>query len=223
MTTWFYGDPHGEWRSLLNGVSDRLVLRGDTVVLLGDYDLTRPLKEAVALVLAVGADVRWILGNHDVHDAAQYDYVTSWADADLGGRVHVTGSGMSVAGLGGVFKSTFWYPKSGGEEPVHMTRAGYLRTLRHCERWRGGVPLRHRDAVFPEDIDDLRGRRADVLVCHEAPTSHRHGFAALDKLAADISVRWVVHGHHHRSYDGELPGGIRVRGLGRAELWRLPD
>jgi hypothetical protein len=32
-----------------------------------------------------------------------------------------------------------------------------------------------------------------------------------------------VHGHHHTSYAAVLPNGIRVRGLGLAELWRLDD
>ena len=223
MATWFYGDPHGDWRNLLNGVSDRQVLRGDTVVLMGDYDLTRPLREAVAMVLAVGADVRWILGNHDVADCAQYDYVTSWVDADLHGRVHVTGSGMSVAGLSGVFKGLLWYPTTGTEPPAHTSRAAYVRGLKPQERWRKGVPLRHRDAIWREDVEALGRRRANVLVSHEAPTAHRHGFAAIDQLATALRASWVVHGHHHRSYDGVLPNGIRVRGLGRAELWRLPE
>ena len=222
MSTWFYGDPHSEWRPLLRAAADGTIASGDTLVLMGDYDLDRPLRDVVAPVLAAGVCVRWILGNHDTDTTASCDHVTGWTDADLGGRVHRTSTGMAVAGLSGIFKGKVWYPRD-AEKPVHETRAAYVRTLKTCERWRRGVPLRQRDAVFPEDAEALGRRRADVLACHEAPTSHPHGFAGIDRLAAALGVRWVIHGHHHTSYEGRLPDGVRVRGLGRAELWRLPE
>ncbi len=59
--------------------------------------------------------------------------------------------------------------------------------------------------------------RADVLVCHEAPSCHRYGFGALDDLAAAMRVSLVVHGHHHTDHDGAIAGGkIRVMGVGLA-------
>jgi hypothetical protein len=60
-----------------------------------------------------------------------------------------------------------------------------------------------------------------VLVTHEAPSCHRHGFAAIDRLAEVAAARLIVHGHHHESYAAKLPGGIDVRGLGFAEPWVL--
>ena len=42
----------------------------------------------------------------------------------------------------------------------------------------GGLPLRRRDAIFPEDLTALGRLRADVLVTHEAPSSHRYGLSA---------------------------------------------
>lgn len=63
--------------------------------------------------------------------------------------------------------------------------------------------------------------RADVLVCHEAPTSHPHGFGGMDDLAKAMGVRLIVHGHHHHGYIGASRDGIEVRGLGGEECWRL--
>ncbi|NDP63072.1 MAG: hypothetical protein GZ092_10600 [Polaromonas sp.] len=39
--------------------------------------------------------------------------------------------------------------------------------------------------------------RADILVTHEAPSCHPHGFAALDALARSLRVVRSFHGHHH--------------------------
>jgi calcineurin-like phosphoesterase family protein len=89
-------------------------------------------------------------------------------------------------------------------------------------RWRGGLPLWHRDTIFPDDFDQLAAQRFDVLVTHEAPSSHQHGFAVIDQLAESGGARLIVHGHHHDSYAATLPNGIAVRGLGLAEPWLLP-
>ena len=87
------------------------------------------------------------------------------------------------------------------------------------------VPLFHRDTIFPEDFDALAALRCDILVTHEAPSSHPHGFAAIDALAETCGACLIVHGHHHQSYEAILPNGIKVRGLGLSEPWLLdfPD
>jgi hypothetical protein len=77
------------------------------------------------------------------------------------------------------------------------------------------------DNIFPECADPLRNRRADVLVKHEAPSCHRHGFVGIDLAAAHCRACLVVHGHHHESYEGVLPSGTPVRGLAKAEVFRL--
>jgi hypothetical protein len=58
-------------------------------------------------------------------------------------------------------------------------------------------------------------------VTHEAPSSHPHGFPVIDALAGRCGARLIVHGHHHQSYQAELPNGISVRGLGLSETWLL--
>ena len=91
-----------------------------------------------------------------------------------------------------------------------------------AERWRGGLPLRARDAIFPEDVEKLRRFRADILVTHEAPSAHRHGFIGIDEAAKTCWVKLVIHGHHHEGYEREFPATrLRVRGLAKAEVYRF--
>ena len=40
-----------------------------------------------------------------------------------------------------------------------------------------------------------------MLVTHEAPSAHPHGFAALDELARSLKVLTTFHGHHHDCLD----------------------
>jgi hypothetical protein len=82
-----------------------------------------------------------------------------------------------------------------------------ISTLAADELWRGGLPLRHRDAIFPVDVMALQKQQAKLLVTHEAPGStknefgdggyHKHGNPALARLALAMGVSTAVHGHHH--------------------------
>ena len=61
-----------------------------------------------------------------------------------------------------------------------------------------------------------------MLVTHEAPTCHRHGFVGIDMAAQACRARLVRHSHHHEDYAGTIPGsGVQVRGLRRAQVLRL--
>jgi hypothetical protein len=216
------GDPHGDFAPILRAC---LARSPGTVILVGDCDCPAPLSQVMAPAIAAGWRVRWILGNHDTDTEAMFDRLTG-AEGDIGLRV-VTIGGLRFAGLPGVFKPRVWYPRpespSGRIDPPQFhTRTAFLRALPVPQHWRGGPPLWHRDTIFPEDFDRLRAERFDVLVSHEAPSSHRHGFADIDRLARDCGVRLIVHGHHHESYAATLDNGIRVRGLGLAEPWEVP-
>jgi len=103
-------------------------------------------------------------------------------------------AGLRTAGLGGVFRgkvapATFENPKQ------------YLSRCGKGNFWRGGLPLTHRSTIFPVDYSKLTGERADILVTHEAPSSHPHGFAAIDELASRLGVTTSFHGHHHDRLD----------------------
>ncbi|HVZ06492.1 metallophosphoesterase family protein [Rhodopila sp.] len=217
----FAGDPHRNFSPILRACA---ALPPGTLVLLGDCDLPAPLAEVMAPVLRAGWDVRWILGNHDTETEAAYDHLTS-AEGDLGLKVATIG-GLRVAGLPGVFRPRVWVPRPGEGPPSFQTRAAFQAALRPGEAWRGGLPLWHRDTIFPEDFRRLGAERFDILVSHEAPSSHPHGHAVIDDLAAHCGARLIIHGHHHQSYDAVLPNGVRVKGLAIAETWiaeGIPD
>ncbi len=220
----FAGDPHRNFAPIIRACLD---LPAGTLIIVGDCDCPAPLPSILAPIIAAGWSVRWILGNHDTETEAAYDHlVTACPDGDLGLRVQTIG-GLRIAGLPGVFRPRVWYPRAEApgesiEPPRYETRAAFLASLRPGEAWRGGLPLWHRDTIFPEDVARLAQERFDVLVTHEAPTSHEHGFAVIDQLARSGGAAWVVHGHHHRSYTGTLTGGVSVRGLAMAEPWVFP-
>lgn len=223
----FAGDPHGNFSPILRGC---LALASNasalgTLILVGDCDCPAPLGRVLAPLVAAGWRARWIMGNHDTDTEAAFDRLTD-TPGDLGLRVEIIGD-VRIAGLPGVFKPRVWLPRaeepSGRIDPPRFhTRSEFVHALRPDELWRGGLPLWHRDTIFPEDFDRLLGTRFDVLVSHEAPSTHRHGFTEIDRLAERCGARLIVHGHHHESYTAVLPSGIQVRGLGLAEVWVLP-
>ena len=174
--------------------------------------------------MAAGWRVRWILGNHDCETETAFDnLVGNYPEGDLGFRVTDL-DGVRVAGLPGVFKPSVWYPRreDGSEQidpPRYQDREEFLAAMPGARKWRGGLPLWHRDTIFPDDFDRLSKQRFDMLVVHEAPSCHRHGFDVIDQLAVSGGATLIVHGHHHDSYTTILPNGITVRGLGLAEPW----
>ncbi len=211
----FAGDPHRNFAPILRAC---LATTPGTLILLGDCDCPAPLAHLLAPAIDEGWDIKWILGNHDTEAESAYDNLTTHP-GDLG--LHLTTIGhLRIAGLPGVFKPRVWNPHDG--PPSYQTRTAFRAALRPNEPWRGGLPLFHRDTIFPEDFDNLAAHRFDILVTHEAPSSHPHGFQAIDALAEAAGARLIVHGHHHLSYEAVLPNGIQVRGLGLAEPWLLP-
>jgi predicted phosphodiesterase len=217
------GDPHNNFPPILRACAAEEPGR---LILLGDCELRVPLRHMLGSLLTLGWNVHWIIGNKDAETSPMFDHlVTDFPEGDIGGRVIEVG-GLRIAGLGGVFKPRIWYPRAdepGGriEPPSFNTRREFLDSLPLREHWRGGLPLWHRDSIFPEDFAQLAQHRFDVLVTHEAPSCHRHGFAAIDRLAEVAAARLIVHGHHHESYAAKLANGIDVRGLGIAEPWVL--
>lgn len=77
--------------------------------------------------------------------------------------------------------------------------------------------LNHASTIFPDAYDKLSACKADVLVTHEAPSCHPHGFAVLDELARSLGVKIAFHGHHHdrRNYgDTTQTLGFQAYGVG---------
>ena len=215
----FAGDPHRNFSPILRACA---AYSPGTLILLGDCECDRPLHDTLAPLFECGWRVLWVLGNRDTDIARTYDnLVTDHPDGDIGGRI-VTAGGLRVAGLSGVFKPRVWHPVE-ADPPRFRSHAEFLAGLPAAQHWRGGLPLWHRDTVFPEDFERLRCSVFDILVTHEAPSTHPYGFTVIDELARAGGARLIVHGHHHTSYDARLGDGTRVRGLGLSEVWPLPE
>jgi predicted phosphodiesterase len=218
----FYGDPHGDFTAFHASVAEA---RPDVAIFLGDMGLDRPFDEEIADYLKSGGKAWWVCGNHDTDSQDWYDrtFRSPMIYTNIGNRV-VEIDGVRIAGLGGVFRGNVWFPRGDtiSEPPKFETREEYLARLPKHHRWRGGMPLRQRSTIFPEDIDVLSEMRADVLVTHEAPSNHEFGFPVIDELAERIGAKMIVHGHHHRAYEATLPNGIAVVGVAKAGMYRMP-
>lgn len=215
---WFAGDLHGDFRALRKMVSEQ---RPRAVVMLGDIQAPRPLEQELGSLME-HTEFWFIHGNHDTDFDADYDHLWSsaLANRNLDGRV-VEIAGVRIAGLGGVFRGRVWMPPAA---PVHESRQALLRTCPRSHRWRADVPRDHHSTIFPATYDALAQQRADVLVSHEAPSTHRNGFEAIDLLAASLGVGRVFHGHHHDclNYSGALERlGFSVHGVGLRGITRL--
>jgi len=205
----FCSDPHGEFELVREYGKN-----ADAVLLLGDQAPARALSEELGEV----ADRSWfILGNHDTEMPGYFMAHRGdiWS-RHLHGRVEDF-FGIRVAGLGGVFRGQVWYPKGDDGEMRVRTRKEMIAATPNKKRFVGGLPLKHWSSIFPEDFKNLANEApVDVLVCHEAPEAHRHGFRAIGDLARALGARVILHGHHHRAvYADEIEGGIKVFGLGR--------
>lgn len=190
----FCGDPHGEFRHIVRIASE---CRPLAVILLGDLQPLRPLHEELAAIV----DPVWFIhGNHDTDSEQDFAHVFDGdlAARNLHGRVVTLADGTRIAGLGGVFRESVWHPPM---EAHFETREDHARATPRHDRWRDGPPRRHWSSIYPAEVDALGAVEADILVTHEAPSCHPHGFALIDDLARAMRVKTVFHGHHHDRLD----------------------
>lgn len=189
----FAGDPHGSYEHLYPIVQQNC---GVNLIILGDLQLTdsAPLDK-----LAQYCEIWFIHGNHDSKTPAAFNAIwkTQWKERNLHGRV-VEIEGKRIAGLGGVFRGQIWMPPS---KPMFFDPIHFCQYCPAEKLWQGGLPLRHRSSIFPSDIEMLSQQQADILICHEAPKPHPSGFAALNRLAEQMGVAQLYHGHHHENFD----------------------
>lgn len=191
----FCGDVHGNFPFVIQAVR---VHRPAAVVFLGDLQPQRPLEQELSPILEL-TETWFIHGNHDTDSQADHDnlFLSALADRNLHGRV-VEIAGTRIAGLGGVFRGQVWYPP---EPAKHESAEAYTKTCGKGNLWHGGLPLKHRSTIFPDKYARLVGKRADILVTHEAPSSHPNGFEAIDDLACSLRVHTAFHGHQHDRLD----------------------
>ena len=201
----FCGDPHGCFANVISAVHQ---YRPEAIVLLGDYNLDVPLERYLQAIIGM-TELFWIPGNHDFDSTAEYEnlFHSALSYNNLHLKV-VEIAGLRIAGLGGIFMGRVWRP---GDIPKWLDRNHYMR----CQpRNLTKMPLSIKHAIWHDEFERMKNTvRADILVTHEAPSCHRHGFSALDELAEAIGAKRIFHGHHHVYYQDTLLNGIKVTGV----------
>ena len=185
----FCGDPHGEFEHIIQRVHQ---MKPAAVIMLGDLCLSQSFEQTFTSIQQL-TDIWFIHGNHDTDEVRYNDHLFACPERNLHGRV-VEIDGFKIAGLGGIFRSQVWYPP---EQPKYTTKQDFIAQCGKGNLWRGGLPRKHRSSIFPEDIKIFESLKADILVTHEAPIAHPHGFQVIDNLAQSLEAKIIIHGHHH--------------------------
>ncbi len=210
----FAGDPHGNFNALIAAVRKHLP---EAVVMLGDYDLDAPLEEYLAEILDL-TEIWWIAGNHDFETPCKYHNLFHSALAHKSLHLKVTEvAGLRIAGLGGIFLGRVWYPP---QTPKWRNKQDYLEhQAAHIKN--AEMSLKYRSAIWYDEFEALRHLKADILVTHEAPGSHRHGFSVIGELAAAMGVKHIFHGHLHENYARMIKQHINVFGVANRRVTNL--
>ncbi len=194
------------------------------MILLGDMEPAKPLHRVLERIVD---RVWWIPGNHDADSDELWHHVwdSELAHRNLHGKVVTLPDGTRIAGLGGVFREAVWYPTAAAARagaPAFPSAARHGAVTPRQDRWQGEGPhRRHWGTIYPDVFEALADEQADVLVTHEAPGYHPHGFELLDALAQAMGVSITVHGHQHDALDssgrwteqGFRSFGVGLRGL----------
>ena len=72
------------------------------------------------------------------------------------------------------------------------------------------MSLKYKSAIWHDEFEELKTLKADILVSHEAPGSHPHGFRVIGELAAAMGVKNIFHGHLHENYASVIKNNIKV-------------
>jgi len=207
----FAGDPHGEF-SQINAAA--IQCKPEAIILLGDCCAEKPLEQYLQSALSE-TKIYWIQGNHDFSRKLYFNSLFNSALAEQSLHLKVIEiAGLRIAGLGGIFSGKMWYPP---QPPKFISLSDFLKTQPSNIRKQGGN-LKHKSAIFYDDIEKLKQLKADILVTHEAPSCHKYGFKVLDELAEAMGVKKIIHGHHHLHYKSKINDEIEVFGVNKSEV-----
>jgi Icc-related predicted phosphoesterase len=194
---WFLGDVHGEFRHVARAI-ERSEIQPTWLVFLGDIEIDKvPFREALSPIRSILPSIKvgYIHGNHDAETLQHWAMLHDGGDAiDLHGKV-VSLDGVKVAGLGGNFMTRIWDPASSIPSFRNKLEATKLDRFRVGKRNQPQATFHA--AIYPDDVAALSRLRADILVTHEAPSCHPHGFDLIDNIARSLQVVRTFHGHHH--------------------------
>ena len=169
----FAGDPHGDFEPLIAAVETH---QPEAVVLLGDYELKEPLEQCLKAIKDK-TQIWWIPGNHDFDLPIHHHNLFNSQLAGWGLHLKVKEiAGLRIAGLGGIFLGRVWYPP---RAPKWQSKQHYLSSL-SVKHEPEQLSLKYQSAIWYDEWVALKKLKADVLVTHEAPRSHKHGFIAID-------------------------------------------
>jgi predicted phosphodiesterase len=207
----FAGDPHGNFKPLIAAVHQH---QPKAVVLLGDYDLETPLENSLQEIVGL-TEIWWIAGNHDFETPDKHHNLFHSALADNGLHLKVVDiAGIRIAGLGGIFLGRVWYPP---QAPKWANKQQFIDAQRpHLKS--GDMPLKYQCAIWHDEFQALAEMKADILVTHEAPGSHKHGFSVIGELASAMGVKHIFHGHLHENYGKVIKHNIQVYGVANAAV-----
>ncbi len=208
---WMLGDNHGNF----DHVIETIARTGETpaaVIFLGDLECQSSFSDCISDLENNGIPAYFIPGNHDTDSAENFLNLYGdklFQERNLHGKV-TTIAGFKVAGLGGVFRGQIWNPDS--EDVPEIRNWPALVASQNAKRpnrqrfehptieqiSRDGLLRKHSSTIFYDDWLNLYGQQADILVSHEAPDCHQHGFKAMTGLAQSMRVKLAFHGHHHQ-------------------------
>jgi predicted phosphodiesterase len=207
----FAGDPHGNFKPLIAAVAKH---KPEAVVLLGDYDLDSPLETFLEEIIGQ-TQIWWIAGNHDFETPEKYHNLFNSALAGNGLHLRVVDvAGLRIAGLSGIFLGRVWYPP---QEPKWQTKRHYIDQHMVYQNEQD-LPLKYKSAIWHDEFHALKQLKADILVSHEAPGPHRHGFSVISGLAVAMGVKQVFHGHLHENYHCTIKNNIKVIGVANSAV-----
>ncbi len=210
----FAGDPHGNFKPLISAV---LKYQPTDVILLGDYDLETPLDSCLQEIIEL-TKIWWIAGNHDFESPEKHNNLFNSALADKNLHLKVTEiAGLKVVGLGGIFLGRVWYPP---QQPKWRGKEHYLNN-QSLKIQQSELALKYKSAIWYDEFEALKSLKADVLVSHEAPGSHRHGFHVIGELAEAMGVQQIFHGHLHENYVSFIKKNIKVSGVANNSVANL--
>ncbi len=183
-------------------------------MLLGDYDLDMPLEKTLHEITGL-TQIWWIAGNHDFETPDKHRNLFHSALADKGLHLRVVDvAGIRIAGLGGIFLGRVWYPP---HPPKWLSKQHYIGAQRpHIKN--GEMPLKYQCAIWHDEFHALAKLKADILVSHEAPGSHKYGFSVIGELASAMGVKHIFHGHLHENYAKVIKRNIQVFGVANSSV-----
>jgi len=128
-------------------------------------------------------------------------------------------NGLRIAGLGGIFRpNIFGVDHLTALEDLPRVRPYDTRESLAAIRKNKRLAPQDHTTIFPEDITSLIRCASegpiDILICHEAPETHKMGYRIIGDVARLLNVKLLIHGHHHERYTAFIEGGIQVEGIG---------